>query len=112
MGRNLDTATDPEAIFSPAALVRHLKRAAGSGRAPIGVRQIRAAIRSGELQASKVGNRNQVRWASFLQWLDGPCRVHPDPSTDKKIDAEIAAQLRREGVPRLRTSAANAEVTP
>ncbi len=65
-------------------------------RAPIGVRQIRAAIHSGELRASKVGTRHQVLWASFLQWLDGPCRVHPDANVDEKIDAEVAAQLRRE----------------
>lgn len=102
-GMGIDpTATDPDAIFSPSALAKHLKRAAGAGRSPIGVRRIRVAIRSGELQASKIGNRSQVRWASFLRWLDGPCRVHPDPTTDQRIDAEIADQLRREGFPRLR----------
>jgi hypothetical protein len=97
--------TLPEAgdlIFTPAGLVQHLKRGSGSRRAPIGVKQIRAAIRSGELQASRVGNRNQVRWGSFLRWLDGPCRVHPDASVNEKINDEVAAQLRREGFPRLR----------
>jgi hypothetical protein len=97
--RDRATATDPDTLFTPETLVRHMKQAARLERSPIGVKQIRAAIKHGELYASKVGNRNQIRWANFLRWLDGPCRIHPDLNTDEKIDAEVTAQLQRECTP-------------
>ncbi len=60
----------PDSHFTPAQLIATIRKSAG-GRAPIGVRPVRAAIVAGELPAALIGNRHVIRWSDFLAWLDG-----------------------------------------
>lgn len=59
-----------DAHYTPNQLVTAIRKSAG-GRAPIGVRRVRAAIVAGELPAALIGNRHVIRWSDFLAWLDG-----------------------------------------
>lgn len=65
----IQTAPSPDSHFTPNQLVAAIREAAG-GRAPIGVRPVRAAIGAGELPAALIGNRHIIRWSDFLAWLD------------------------------------------
>ena len=72
--------------FTPAQLIAAIRTSAG-GRAPIGVRPVRAAIAAGELPAALIGNRHVIRWSDFLAWLDSH-RLEPAQRTEPEAPAD------------------------
>ncbi len=69
--------------YTPNQLIAAIRKSAG-GRAPVGVRPVRAAIAAGELPAAFIGNRYVIRWADFLAWLDGQ---HPGAAQPAESEA-------------------------
>ena len=60
----------PNATFTTNQLTAATRKLAGTRRAPIGVRTIRAAIAAKELRAAFVNNRPVIQWSDYLAWLD------------------------------------------
>ncbi len=61
----------PDATFTTNQLTATTRKLAGTRRAPVGPRTIRAAIAKKELRAAIVNNRPVIQWSDYLAWLDG-----------------------------------------
>ena len=65
-------------------------------RAGIGVRQLRRAIRSDEVEAVLVGSWPRVRWESVVRWI-GSQRVRPTEDVKQKVAEAVQRRRSRQG---------------
>jgi len=87
-------------IFTPRSLAAYLKNQSALGRAAVGERAIRRAIRCGELKAARIGNADIVRlsdWHAFLEGRAAARRPAPiELGRAERVEAAVQARLRRE----------------